>query len=156
MSIIFFALIPIFSIAGFILFSVNRLRMPFPDAPLFSLSAVIVLMYIFTLFSRARLGVYALFGLNLVFIVDFVILQVCKKGRFALERDAVVGLSFFALAVILLTLISKRWFFHCWDEYMHWDPFVRQIYKTDGFYASGSWFKNPNYKIGRAIGRAHV
>ncbi len=102
----------------------------------------------FTLFSEATSGVYVLFGLNLVFIVDFVILRVCKKGRIPLKREAVVGLSFFAIAVILLTLISRRWYFHCWDEYMHWDPFVRQIYKTDGFYVSGGWFKNVNYVQG--------
>ena len=108
MRIIIFALLSIFSIIGFILFSVNRLRIPSSDAPLFSLCSIVVLMYVFTLFSEATSGIYALFGLNLVFIVDFVILRVCKKGRIPLKRETVVGLSFFAIAVILLTLISRR------------------------------------------------
>lgn len=148
MNLIISFFVPLLSIVGLILFSVNRLRIQFTIAPLFSLSFIISILYFFTLLSLANVGIYLIFAANFVFIIDFIVSFLRRREWIRDNAETIIALIFYSLIVFVLTLLSKRWYFQCWDEYMHWDPFVRQIYKTNGFFTSGSFFIHAQYVQG--------
>lgn len=148
MNLIISFFVPLLSIVGLILFSVNRLRIQFTIAPLFSLSFIIISLYFFTLLSLANVGIYLIFAVNFVFIIDFIVSFLRRREWIRDNAETIIALIFYSLIVFVLTLLSKRWYFQCWDEYMHWDPFVRQIYKTNGFFTSGSFFIHAQYVQG--------
>ncbi len=142
MSFIISLVMPYLSIIGLIVFALNRLRVHFTIAPLFSLSSIIIILYFFTLFSAANIGVYILYFMNIIFIFDFIVLLLLKRSWIRENAGTLTALIFFSIIILILTLLSKRWYFQCWDEYMHWYPFVQQIYKTNSFFTSGSFFIN--------------
>lgn len=148
MSLIISLVMPYLSIIGLIVFALNRLRVHFTIAPLFSLSFIIIMLYFFTLFSVANIGIFIIFFLNIIFIFDFIVSFLLKNGWIRENAEMIIALIFYSVIILILTLLSKRWYFQCWDEYMHWYPFVQQIYKTNSFFTSGSFFINANYVQG--------
>ncbi len=142
-----YVLILFFSMIGIILFATNRLKIPVHIAPLFTVSSIVLILYGFTLCSHGLLGVWFLVGCNVAALVDSIIFYLKEKSYEKLKK-ILAPLSLYALFFSGLGFLSRNWNFHCWDEYMHWDPFSRYIYKTGHFFTGEQWFVHPTYVQG--------
>jgi hypothetical protein len=132
MNTIFMVLITLIGIMGFILYPVMRWKWPFSSAPLFGISTIIAILYIFGLFNSLLFGFYFVFAGSI--ILTFLSAYLSRKEyKQALAQLFSPSLLIFFLLFALLAYLSRSWMLQEWDEYSHWGIFAKAMYFENKF-----------------------
>ncbi len=119
----------IFSMLGISVLAVSFKNIKSSEASIISLSAVIIILYVFSIFGLLNFGVYFVLGLGLAAYPITLILN--RKNLKAFFKELLEpGFVVFIFFAIMLYFICKPIVTGAWDEYSHWALVVRNMLFT--------------------------
>ena len=119
----------IISVLGFSLLAANIKAVKPSESPIISLSAAVILLYLFAIFKSMNFGVYFVFALGLA-SWPFTLVFHRKNIKSYLKSIAEPGFVVFAALAVALYFICMPVVTGAWDEYSHWALIVRNMLMT--------------------------
>jgi hypothetical protein len=138
------ALIPIY---GYALIFNTYLKRSVSTSVFFTISSIIVSIFIFGMLDFLKYGTYFMFYSGVLAFVSMLVISKEKVWQFFSSIPIVI---YTILSVVYLYLMQDAQLFF-WDEYSHWGAFIKEMYYFGNFYDANSVASNLMYPPGISI-----
>lgn len=125
-------IILLISFVGYFLFFTSIAKFKIGQAPLLSITAVTIIVYLFAITDKLVLGAEVALWLGIsLFVISLLLIVKLPKKEFNFNLfDLVYFIPFF----VLYRAIDKNYLFTGWDEFSFWASSIKVIFETGSLY----------------------
>lgn len=99
-----------------------------------SLMSCTLFVYIFGLFTNLRLGFYFLLIILLVCLI-YILIKLKNKILSFIKSYFTLSVIIFIVVYIIVYVLNLNRTFYQWDEFSHWGPMVKEMFRLNTFYS---------------------